>query len=140
MAVNDGSDIWVKAGTAVVNGLTTKNLDLAADEIDVTTQDSTGGYKEFLTGEKSGTISFEFLDDESDTHAYDELFDLWVAGAAIAFIYGKGIKTTGKRTISGNAIITALSKNDGKNGPASCSCTLRITGSITKATSTTTVA
>jgi predicted secreted protein len=138
-AINDGSDVWVKVAGTLVNGLTTKTIDMATDEIDVTTQDS-GKYKEFLAGFKSGTLSFDFKDDESDAHAYDELFAAWVAGVAVAFVYGKGIKTTGGRTITGSAIITGLTLSDPMNAESGGSCKLRITGTPALATSTTTVA
>ncbi len=139
MAVKDGSDIWVMTEGSLVNGLTSKTLTLAADEIDITTQDS-NKYKEFLAGEKSGVVSFETLDDEADANGYDELFDAWDAGTAVAVIYGSGIKTAGERIISASGIITALDKNDAKNATSAVSCTIRLTGTISRATSVTTVA
>jgi predicted secreted protein len=139
MAHLDGSDVWVKVAATLVNGMTGKSLDLSTDEIDVTTQDS-NKYKEFLSGEKSGVLTFDGKDDPDDTYAYDELYAAWDSGAAVAFVYGNGIKTTGGRVISGNAIITALTNNAPQNAPAVFTCTLRITGAPTLATSVTTVA
>jgi predicted secreted protein len=138
-AVNDGSDVWVQIASALVNGLTEKSIDLSSDEIDITTQDS-GKDKEFLSGQRSGVLTFGFKDDASDTYAYNQLFDAWKAGSSVAFAYGNGIKTTGGRVLSGNAIITGLTHSAPMNGEVSGTCTLRTTGAITRATSTTTVA
>lgn len=140
MAVKDGSDIWVQVAATLVNGMTEKSLDLSANEIDITTQDSTDKWQEFLSGFKSGTISFSCKDDESDTYAFDELATAFDTGASVAFAYGSGIKTTGGRVISGNAIITGLSKADAMDTASAFTCSLRVTGTVTFGTSTTTVA
>ena len=139
MAVKDGSNVWVVVAGSVVNGLTSKSLDLSADEIDVTTQDD-AGWKSFLAGEASGVLTFECNDDESDTYAYDSLATAMLAKNAVAFAYGEGIKTPNKCYIYGNAIITSLTKSDPKNSAGTFSCTLRLTGSPTFATTTTTLA
>lgn len=139
MAVKNGSNIWLMLAGSLVNALVDKSFETAIDEIEVTTQDS-GGSKEYLAGEDSHNCSFSFLDDESDAYAYDEVWDAAMAKAAVAFIYGAGVKTAGQRIISGNVIITSVNKTDTKNSASAVSGTLRITGTPTKATSTTTVA
>lgn len=139
MAVKNGSNVFVSLAGVRVNGLTSKNNDLAVDEIDITTQDSVG-WKEFLAGEGSGTFSFEGMDDESDTYAYDQLFAALLAKASIAFTYGEGIETAGKRLVSGNCIITGLTKTDGKNTGSTYSCTCRIDGLPAISTSAATLA
>ena len=139
MAVKDGSDIWLMAGGAVVNGLVTKDIQLTVDEIDVTTQDS-GGRKEFLAGEDSEIINFEILYDESDTVSYGELKTYALAKTAITFIMGSGVKTTGGEIEYGSGIITSLGQTAAKNSAASVAGTIRITGGTTLATSTTTLA
>ncbi|MDX1315083.1 MAG: phage tail tube protein [Eudoraea sp.] len=139
MAVKDGSDIWVQTAGTLVNGMTEKSLDLSANEIDVTTQDS-DEWQEFISGFKSGVLTFSCKDDESDANAYDELFTAFDSGAAVAFAYGDGIKTAGNRVMSGSAIITSLTHNGPMDAATTFSVTLRVTGEVTSATSTTTVA
>lgn len=139
MAVHDGSDIWVQTAGTLINGLTEKSLSLQADEIDITTQDS-GEYKEFLAGHKSGSVSFGGKDDEAHTQGYDELYAAFHAGTAVTFAYGRGIKTTGGRVMTGSAIITNLEHVGNMNSECTYKCTLRCTGTIALATSTTTVA
>lgn len=139
MAVHDGSDIWVQVAGTLINGLTGKTLSLSADEIDITTQDS-GEWKEFIQGHKSGTVTFEGKDDEAQTKGYDELFAAFNTGTSVTFTYGRGIKTTSGRMITGSAIITSLEQAAPMNGECTYSCTLRATGTVALATSTTTVA
>lgn len=139
MAVNDGSDIWVTIAGSLVNGLTEKSLNLSANEIDVTTQDS-GEWTETAIGFKSGVLSFSGKDDESDTYGYDQLATAFAAGASVAFAYDKGIKTAGGRLITGNAVITGLDKSDSMDAAGTFTCNLKITGTPTFGTSSTTVA
>jgi len=139
MAVKDGSNIWLMVAGSLINAQTDKSFESTVDEIEVTTQDSSN-HKEYLAGEDSHSISFSLLDDESDTYAYDELWTAMMAKAAVAFVYGEGVKNAGQRILSGNCIITSLSKTDTKNSGSAVSGTLRVTGAVTKATTTTTVA
>jgi predicted secreted protein len=139
MAVHDGSDIWVQIAGTLVNGLTEKNFDSETDEIDVTTQDS-GESSEYIAGLSRHNITFGGKDDEAHTRGFDELWAAKEAKASVTFALGRGIKTAGGRLLTGSAIITKLSLTGNMNSEVTWSCTIRPTGTVALATSTTTVA
>ena len=62
MAKLDGYDILVQTGGVAVVGQTGTSLDFVADMIDITTKDS-NKFKEYLAGEKGGTITIDGLYD-----------------------------------------------------------------------------
>lgn len=140
MTVNKGVDVFVYLGTAVVNALTNSSIALAINQMNATTQDSTGQWEVFINGFKNSTISCEAKDDESDTHAYDEIWALVVAGASVTFMIGKGIKTTGGRVIYGSANVSNLVLNNPYDELSGFTFDLQVTGQPTLATSTTTIA
>ncbi len=139
MAVSDGSAIFFSLAATRVNGTTDQSFDEAIDEIEITTKDSNGA-KEFLAGEYSATGSVTGLLDPSDTYAYSQIRAAMVAKAAVAFTYGAGIDTAGGELVSGNVIITGLSRQDPKNAPSTWTANVRITGLPTYGTSAATLA
>lgn len=127
MAVLNGSNVFLSLATTLVNGITDQSFDEAIDEIEITTKDSDGS-KEFSAGEYSATGSISGLLDPADTYTYQELRAALVAKASVAFTYGNGIDTAGAELISGNLIITGLSRQDPKNAASTWTASVRITG------------
>lgn len=139
MAVNKGQDVYLILATSVVNGLTNTSFTSSTNMIDATTQDS-GSDAEYLAGIRNKTFSFEGKDDESDSYAYDDLYAAQEAGTAVAFILGKGVKTTGGRVIYGSCLISNLVLNNPFDSNSGFTCDCQVTAGATLATSTTTVA
>ena len=106
----------------------------AADEIDVTTLDSTGGYKEFLQGFKdSGELTLTgFL---ASGKNQKELIDAYGTGTSSAckITFPSGGNLTFNGYVKGYKIGPA-----DVNGAIGFSATVRITGGVTFAETTTT--
>lgn len=133
MAVKNGTLIVLKLATEKVNGLTSNGIDFARDMIDVTTKDSTGNAKEYIPGEKGATISAEGKWDEATSnYTLTELFAAFDAGTALAFVFGGLV--SGDITYSGSAYLSAFNATAPKNGEATWSATLQVTGVVTAGT------
>jgi predicted secreted protein len=129
MAKSDGSLIVLELGTDKIIGLTNNTLDFTADEIETTSKDSTGKWKEFIQGEKGGTISFEArYDDQEDTGEvnFNKLFEAFEDGTVISIMFGTGV--TGDRVVNASAFLTALSWTAPQNDASGVTGSLRITG------------
>ena len=133
MAKVDGKNIRLKIETGLLYGVTTSEISLEKDMIDTTAYESLGS-KEYIAGEDGGTISATILYDAAGTSGgtFQDLFDAWKAGDSVAFVYGG--TTTGDEILSGNCLISSLSKNAPKNEAVSANVTLQITGVITAST------
>ena len=136
MAAVNGTKILVKVGTKVITGITTASLKSVMDAIEVTTKLSTGGAKEFIGGELNRTITASGLWDPDDTTNYGYLDALTAqeARTPVAFIYG-GV-ASGDDIITGNAIITDISRDDPQNAKSTFSISLQVTGAIVQSTVT----
>ena len=121
------------AGTAYT-ALRSSSLEIAADMIDVTTADSSGGWKEFITGELGGTITVEGLYDYNATEGFSDAFADLVAGTSVTWKYGE--TTSGSKYYTGSALISNVSVSGDKNDAANYTFNLQVTGSITEATNT----
>jgi hypothetical protein len=138
MAVLNGTSVVLGLGGIYVNGVTDQSFDAAVDEIEITTKDSDGA-KEFMAGEDSYTGSISGLLDPADTYTYEELITALQAKAAIAFVYGAGVITSGAELTTGSVIITGLTRQDPKNAASTWTANVRITGRPTYGTSATTL-
>lgn len=138
MTKTKGQDVYLLLAATVINGITSSSITSSVNMIDVTDQDS-GEDAEFLAGIRNKTWNFEGKDDETDTYAYDELFAVVEAGSSVTFVMGYGVKTTGKRVIYGSCLISNLVLNNPFDSNSGFTCDCQCTGSITLATSTTTL-
>lgn len=133
MAVKSGTDIILKLATEIVNGTTSHGLDLVRDMIDVTTKDSTGNAKEYIPGEKGATISVEGKWDEAGSaYTLTEIITAWNNGTSLAFIFGDD--ASGAMIFTGSAYISNFSCSAPKNGEATWSLSLQVTGVVTQTT------
>lgn len=133
MAVKNGTLIVLKLATEKVNGLVSNSIDFTRDMIDVTTKDSTGNAKEFIPGEKGATISCEGKWDEATSnYTLSELFAAFDAGTSLAFIFGGLVN--GDIIYEGNCYISAFNASAPKNGEATWSATLQVTGVVSAST------
>jgi len=132
MAAIVGKYLVVHAGSNIYTALRSSSLELDNDMIDVTTADSTGGWREFLPGEKGGTITVEGLYDTTATEGFEEAADDLIAGTAITWKYGQ--VGAGETFWTGSGYISSCSISGDKNDGASYSLTIQITGAVDKDT------
>ena len=139
MAVNNARQVFFSLAGSRVNGITDQSFDLAVSVIDVTTKDS-DGVVEKIGDETSASGSCTCLLDESDNYTFAEIWTAIYAKSSVAFTYGKGIEVSGAELISGNCILTGLSRNDARGGGSGYTLTFETTGALTNGTSSGTLA
>lgn len=135
MAAQSGKAVVVSfkddAGTPayqVVAGLRSRSIKLNAESVDVTNADSTGAWRELLSGEvgvRSATISGDgvFTDDAG----YEAIRDAYYDGT----LRDAKILVTGMGTFEGKFKITSLESSAGYNEAVMWSITLESSGVIT---------
>lgn len=129
MARIDGRVIRLEIGGNFLLGVTTSNIDLSTDMIDITNYESNRN-KEYLSGEKGATISASFTFDSAvSSVGFSDLVNTWNAGTSVAFVYGDS--TAGGDVLTGNAFISSLSLTGDKNSVSTADVTLTTTGAIT---------
>lgn len=127
MANQDGTLIVIKTATNQLTGLVTQGLDMSADEIDITTKDSSS-VKTWLPGEFGGTFSAEGKEADAGSFGYAYLLGLMQARTAVAFIYGGLVSND--TTYTGSAFITSCNQTGPKNAERTWSATFRIAGAV----------
>ena len=132
MAKIAGKYLTVLVGGTAYTAIRSSSLEMAADMIDVTTADSTGGWKEYITGELGGTINVEGLYDHASAEGTYEAFADMVAGTTLTWKYGE--VATGTKYLTGDALVSNISVSGDKNDAATYSFTLQVTGAIETAT------
>lgn len=128
-----GNLIYIKWGSgtaAALVGLTDKSVSFESDMLETTDQQSSGGWKEFLPGEKGGTISFSGLYAEDASEGAVTMFADLTAGTLCDFKFGEA---TGRVHWSGKGYIKSLEISGPKNDPMSYSGTIQVTGKPTQA-------
>ena len=127
MAKLDGYDILVQTGGVAVVGQQGTSLDFVSDMIDITTKDS-NKFKEYLAGEKGGTITIDGLYDvDTGNNNTEDVFASLLAGTEVTWKWGK-YAAPGDKYFTGSAIISSLNMSGPKNEAATYSMTLQVTG------------
>lgn len=129
MAKFNGSVILLGVNGDTFVGLTSNNLDFTADEIETTDKFSSGRWKEFIQGEKGGTIAFEARYDDQEAAGevnFTGLFAAFNSGDEIDVTFGGD--QSGNTFIEAKAFLTALSWSAPQNDVSGITGTLRITG------------
>lgn len=118
--------------TKIANGRSA-SADVSIDMIETTEKDS-GGYKEFIAGEKGGTFQFEGVL-EYDTSVSTQglsMKDLMTdALAGNAFVIRWSSQSSGDEYLQSSVLISSVSLSAPNNDVATFSCTLQMTGTIT---------
>lgn len=135
MAAFNGKDLVLKyatteAGTKQVFAhARTCSLSFSNSLIDVTTKDS-ASFEEMISGRRSATLSTDGLVDYSattDSHNFEALADVAIAGSKVFFTYG-----VGSDTYEGEAFIESFEASGEADSEATYSASLKVTGAITK--------
>ena len=118
--------------TKIANGRSA-SADVSIDMIETTEKDS-GGYKEFIAGEKGDTFQFEGVL-EYDTSVSTQglsMKDLMTdALAGNSFVIRWSSQSTGDEYLQSSVLISSVSLSAPNNDVATFSCTLQMTGTIT---------
>ena len=133
MAVKNGSTVFLKLATAVVDGSTNQDFETIVDILDITTKDSTGSAKEKLAGEIDHKVNIEGKWNEvTSNYSVQDIYDAIEARTAVAYIFGG--TNTGDLTISGNCILSNFKWSAPKNGECTWSLSMEGTGPTTRGT------
>lgn len=128
----NGSTILFKIATKLISGQTSGSFQSAMDMIETTTKQSTNGAKEFIGGELNRTFSASgCFDPESTDWGFLDAITAQAARTPIAFVYGGVV--AGDDIISGNCLISNISKDDPQNDRSTFSLDFQVTGDITQA-------
>ena len=127
----------LNAGTQKIGGLTSiGGLELSSDTIDVTTLDSSGGYREFINGFKdAGEITVEGFFLGAKDAGQQALYTLFESGASEEFEIVFPAEAGASWELTG--IVTGYSTSADLEDPLAFSGTIKVSG---KPTLTTTAA
>ena len=129
-----GTTLEIGATTPVeAAGLTSiGGLELTADSIDVTTLESSGGYREFIAGFKdAGEVSIEGYFNNTTGKGQAELYALFESGATEDFAIKFPASLNAKWTFKG--VVTGISTSAGLEDPVGFSATIKVSGAPTLA-------
>ena len=120
-----------KSSPVVVAELTEiGGLELSADTIDVTSLDSEGGYREFISGFKdAGEVSLSGFFNPTTGKGQKELYHLFESGATSEFTIEFPVSTKTKWEFNG--VVTGFSTSTGVEDPVSFESTIKVSGKPT---------
>ncbi len=121
----NGSAILLKIETTTVAKLVSQSINFTRAEIDVSSKDS-GGWKEVIYGQGSGSIDFEGVFDEAGTWGFDEAYAALVAKTVLTARVATTI--TGDKYYEAECILTSLSQSAPMEDKVSFTGTLTFTG------------
>jgi len=124
----DGESDEEFTAIAEINSISGPNL--SRDTIDVTSLDSTGGYKEFIAGFRDGgeiTLEMNFT-----LAGYTDMKDDFESDDTVN--YQIVLPDTGATTFDFAALVTALGVGIPNNDKVTCSVTIKISGQVTLST------
>jgi TP901-1 family phage major tail protein len=131
-----GNAIFLEVGatlgtTVVVVGLTSKSITFSAETPEVTDQQSSGGWRQYIGGGYlDGKMSVQGWYDESAIGA-QTAFGYIENGSTIKFKFGEN--GTAKTYFSGSAIVTNLQISGNGSSPSDYTFDLQTTGPVSRA-------
>lgn len=131
MAEIIGNAIFVKIGSNIVVGLTAKSASFDAEMQEVTDQNSSGGWREFLPGYRGGKIGVTGWYDEAATEGAQTAFANLANGTTVSWKYGEN--GTAKTFFSGSGLITSLTVNGNGSSPSDYTFDIQVTGKVSRA-------
>ncbi len=126
-------DLYIVESTVakLVAHLTNVTLSFSGETIDLTTKDN-GGFRDFIMGVKSFSLSAEGLTDfqpGTDNRNFDDLMTAARAGSSLTLLLKNA--TTGDSTHQGTAYVTALDLVSPMEAGLSFTTTLEFAGDLT---------
>ena len=139
MAKINGSDVYVAIGGTRINAQTSAGFDEFVDMIETTNNDDSG-HKTYIAGDDGATFSIEGMVDIALTYNVTQIRTAIKAKAAVAFVWGDGVKAAGGQVLSGSCLLSKLTQSAPRNDKVTWSCECTVTGAVTEGTSATTLA
>ena len=119
-----------------VANLMSNDLDISIDMIDVSSK-SSGGWKEFIVGDKGGQFSFSAVMEEdgsvgTDERSFSDLYTLAVAGTAFTLVFTSAV--VGDKKYYGSCYLSNLKVSSPYNDKVTFTGTGQVTGALSVAT------
>ena len=131
MAIQNGTLIKLYDGSTPIALLTSSDMNLQREMLDVTNKDSQN-WKQSIVGVKSYTFSGEIFNDPSETYNLEDLYTKWEAGTLITMKLSSEIG--GEKKFTGTVYITSISVATPANQPSTVTIEFEGTGALVMAT------
>jgi len=131
MAIQNGTLIKLYDGSTPIALLTSSDMNLEREMLDVTNKDS-ANWKEFIEGVKGFTFSGEVFNDPAQTYNLQDLYTKWDAGTTITMKLSSEV--TGEQKFTGSVKITTISLSTPANQPSVVTVDFQGTGALVMAT------
>lgn len=127
-----GTIIKLYLGSTAVTHNRVVSFNLSRDTIDISTKDS-GSDQDLEYGRATGrTFNVESLFAEDAAYGFEDFFDAIEAGTKPTALWSSGV--SGDKSYSATVLVTNLVNNAADQEANGFTCTLAITGAITKGT------
>lgn len=129
-AMNGTAILLSVEGTSIAK-LKTNSMAINAATIDVSNK-SSGGWKESIYGQRSGSFDFEGVFDEAGSWGFDEAFAAIGAKTVLTVRWSSAV--TGDKYYEAECLLTSISQSAPMEDAVTFSGTLEITGAPTTGT------
>jgi hypothetical protein len=135
-----GTSGIITVGGSAVGMVKNASFSISVDEVEVTDNDSTNQWKEFLMGNRSGSFSFTMnagadvantVDDAEQVTIVSQIAHATNFGSTLAWVYRPHGSTTDYRSYTFSGYVQEISHDMSNNEVVEISVTVRITGAIT---------
>lgn len=127
----NGTAILLKIGDTSIAKLTSNNLKVNRNLIDVSNKDS-AGWKESIYGQGSGGFDFEGVFNEDGTWGFDEAYAAIAAKTVLVARYASEV--SGDKYYEANCLLTSISQSAPMEDKVTFSGSLEFTGAPTTGT------
>lgn len=131
MAIQNGTLIKLYDGSTVIALLTSSDMTLEREMLDVTNKDS-ANWKENLAGVRSFSFSAELFNDPAQTYNLEDLYTKWEAGTVITMKLSSEVVSEKKFT--GSVLINNISLSTPANQASTVTVDFTGTGALVMAT------
>jgi hypothetical protein len=131
MAIQNGTLIKLYDSSTVIALLTSSDMTLEREMLDVTNKDSSN-WKENLAGVRSFSFSAELFNDPAQTYNLEDLYTKWEAGTVITMKLSSEL--TGEKKFTGSVLINNISLSTPANQASTVTVDFTGTGALVMAT------
>jgi len=131
MAILNGTLIKLYDGSTPIALLTSSDLALEREMLDVTNKDS-NNWKQVMAGVRSFSFSGELFNDPAETYNLEDLYTKWEAGTEITMKLSSEI--TGQKKFTGTVLINNIAVATPANQPSTVTVEFTGSGALVMAT------
>jgi predicted secreted protein len=131
MAIQNGTLIKLYDSSTVIALLTSSDMTLEREMLDVTNKDS-ANWKENLAGVRSFSFSAELFNDPAQAYNLEDLYTKWEAGTVITMKLSSEL--TGEKKFTGSVLINNISLSTPANQASTVTVDFTGTGALVMAT------